>query len=687
MPTMRDSHSQDANADTSVTTKTSPVTSGAEAVDRRRQRVEDRLDRADVIASQGGRGELLQDIMARRISRRGLLRASAAVSAGAVAAVSGMDRVLQIDGLAEVPTAAAALPGGINFQPIQVAPVDSPQPTVAEGYAWAPLVRWGDPIHGNAPAFDPLIQSRERQELQVGYNNDYIGYHPLPFHDVTSTRGLLWINHEYTNGELMWADYTPGFPTREQADVELAAHGGSVLEVERLAGGELRVNRNSPYNRRITAFTPTVFSGPAAGHELLRTSRDPFGAEAVGMLNNCAGGFTPWGTVLTCEENFQGYFSYLNGLEDDDPRKAWHNRYGIEKEGSAYGWEQHYARFSVPNEPNEPFRYGWVVEIDPYDPDSIPMKRTALGRFRHEGATFGHSPSGRVVFYSGDDQRFEYMYKFVSNAAYDPLKRGMGQRLLDDGVLYVAALDDAGNGSWLPLVYGEGPLTEENGFTSQGDVLIHTRFAADLLGATKMDRPEDVQQNPVNRKVYAAMTNNNQRTDDATDGANPRGGNVSGHVIEITEQDNDAASTSFTWEIFLLCGDPSDKSTYFAGFPKELVSPIACPDNVNFDGQGNLWISTDGAPSPLDQADGLFVVPTEGPQRGRVAAFFSVVAGAECASFEFVHDHHVLVVSIQHPGEGGTVAEPIGENWPDGGIVPRPTVVQVWKTDGGRINS
>lgn len=238
----------------------------------------------------------------------------------------------------------------------------------------------------------------------------------------------------------------------------------------------------------------------------------------------------------------------------------------------------------------------------------------------------------------------------------------------------------------MPLVYGQNGLDESNGFTSQGDVLVKTRLAADLLGATKMDRPEDVQQNPVNHKIYAAMTNNSQRTEDQVDAANPRAENRTGQVIEIEESGGDAAATTFNWDIFLLCGDPSDESTYFAGFPKELVSPIACPDNVNFDQEGNLWISTDGQPAPLGIADGLYAVPTEGPQRGFAAQFLSVVTGAECASFEFVHDNYNLVVAVQHPGEGGTVEEP-ATLWPDGVGVPRPTVIQVWKDDGGRINS
>ena len=274
---------------------------------------------------------------------------------------------------------------------------------------------------------------------------------------------------------------------------------------------------------------------------------------------------------------------------------------------------------SISSEPNEPFRFGWIVEIDPWDPESTPAKRTALGRFRHEGATFGYSPSGRVVFYTGDDERFEYAYKYVSDHAYDPLKRGFGQGLLDEGTLYVATFNDDGTGDWNPLIYGEGPLTPANGFHSQGDVLIKTRMASDLVGATRMDRPEDFEQNPATHKIYLALTNNTQRTAVDTNEPNPRADNAWGHVIELTEADDDAASTSFTWDIFLLCGDPEDPSTYFAGFDKSQVSPISCPDNLSFDRCGNLFIATDGAPgtwagifSPAPN-DAIHVLPVEGP--------------------------------------------------------------------------
>jgi hypothetical protein len=257
--------------------------------------------------------------------------------------------------------------------------------------------------------------------------------------------------------------------------------------------------------------------------------------------------------------------------------------------------------------------------------------------------------------------------------------------LLDKGTLYVALFDDDGTGAWVPLRYGEEELTEANGFTSQGDVLIKTRLAADAVGATKMDRPEDMQQNPINHKVYGAFTNNTARTEEEVDAANPRAENAYGHIIEITEDGDDSASEAFTWEIFILCGDPSDESTYFAGYPKDQVSPIACPDNVNFDSAGNLWIATDGQPGTLELADGLFCVPTEGAQRGNLQQFLSVVDGAECASFEFSIDNRNLLVSVQHPGEGGTFEEPVS-TWPhDGTGIARPAVVQVWADNGGRI--
>lgn len=636
----------------------------------------------NVVRSGGGAGETFVQVMQRRLSRRGLLKASAAAAAGAL--------VLNGTGAGQTLVSAQSdVQGGrIGFTPIAPQPATSDRIVVPEGYRWAPLLKWGDPIRADGPAFDPDNQTGEAQAQQVGYNCDYIGFHGLPWDGRSSQRGLLWVNNEYTNEELMFAGYEFGNPTREQVDVGIQAHGGTLVEVVRDANGIMYVDLHSEYNRRITGSTPMYISGPAAKHEWMQTRDDPRGITALGMLNNCAGGITPWGTILTCEENFHQYFGQLDQLDPEDPRAANHERYGLPGGLSDRAWEKYHPRFNVAVEPNEPFRFGWVVEIDPFNPEVTPVKRTAMGRFRHEGATFGYSPSGRVTFYSGDDARFEYAYKYVSDNAYDPTIRGMNQGLLDEGVLYVARFNDDGSGDWLPLIYGEGPLTEENGFTSQADVLIRTREAGDVLGATRMDRPEDMQQNPVNKKVYLALTNNtNRATGDNpdVDEANPRPENRFGHILEITEENDDSVSTSFTWEIFILCGDPEDESTYFAGYPKDAVSPIANPDNVDFDIDGNLWISTDGQPGTLELADALHVVPTQGPERGNLQQFLAVTAGAECASFGFAHDNRNLFVSIQHPGEGGTVEDPVS-NWPyDGTNRARPTVIQVWNESDEKI--
>jgi secreted PhoX family phosphatase len=345
-------------------------------------------------------------------------------------------------------------------------------------------------------------------------------------------------------------------------------------------------------------------------------------------------------------------------------------------------WEQQQARFDIASEPNEGFRFGWVVEIDPYDAHSTPRKRTALGRMRHEAATTTLTRDGRAAVYTGDDERFDYMYKFVSSQRVNLTNRSENMTVLDDGVLYVARFSDDGGGEWLPLAYGEGPLTPANGFSSQADVLIQTRRAADLIGATPMDRPEDIEANPVNGKVYAVMTNNNQRTMERVNGPNPRADNRHGHIVELTEQDNDAGAMAFTWEIFLLCGNPqaSTDGFYGAGADPGSCSAISCPDNIAFDSAGNLWISTDGQDGTFKMNDGIYMVPTDGPERGRVQQFLSGVTGGECASLAITPDDSTLFVSIQHPGEGGSYAAPTSL-WPDGHTPPRPGVIAVVAAD------
>ena len=331
---------------------------------------------------------------------------------------------------------------------------------------------------------------------------------PLPIGSNGSENGLLCVNHEYTSGELMFPGITAEDNatkiTKEQGEVEMAAHGVSIVEI-RKTGGAWQVVADSKMNRRFPmASAKMKVSGPAAGHDRLKTKvgRDRHGG--FRHPNNCAGGSTPWGTYLTAEENFNGYFG---GDAEKQPQAAAYKRYTITKD-SWYSWWQHHDRFNVEKEPNEPNRFGWIVEIDPYDPGSTPVKRTALGRIKHEGATTVVNKDGRVVVYSGDDERFEYVYRFVTKGTYNPNDRAANMNLLDEGTLHVAKFADDGKLQWLPLVHGDGPLTSANGFADQAEVLIEARRAADLVSATPMDRPEDVEPNPVTGKVYVVMTNN-----------------------------------------------------------------------------------------------------------------------------------------------------------------------------------
>lgn len=404
-----------------------------------------------------------------------------------------------------------------------------------------------------------------------------------------------------------------------------------------------------------------------------------------GMLNNCGGGKTPWGTVLTAEENFNQYFANNGKLAADDPRRAAHTRYGIPTAATEYRWGNYYDRFDVAKEPNEAFRFGWVVEIDPFNPNKPPKKRSALGRTKHEAATTVIAPDERAVIYSGDDERFDYVYKFVTRDRVNLNNREANDGLLDNGVLYVAKLNDDGTGSWLPLVAGQGALAT----WTQADICIRTRLAADAVGATKMDRPEDLEVNPVNGKLYCIFTNNTQPGTSgrpATDKANPRTNNRSGHIIELTEAGDDPTATTFKWEIFLLCGDPSVEAdgTYFAGFDKTQVSAISCPDNLTFDNQGNLWIATDGQPGTIRKNDGIFVVPVEGPERGFVRQLMSCPMAAEVCGPEFTPDNRTLFAAIQHPGEGGTIASPTS-TWPDGNSPARPSVIAIVNAAGTRV--
>ncbi len=493
--------------------------------------------------------------------------------------------------------------------------------------------------------------------------------------------------------------------TADLVRIEMAAHGGTIVEIEKTDGG-WRPVMNSAKNRRITPLeTRMAFSGPAAGHERLRTSTDPTGTSVLGTLNNCAGGITPWGTYLMAEENFHGYFWTDNFGEEGKPAKgiggeqaASYERYGVP--GRWYNWGQYEDRFNVDWEPNEPNRFGWIVEVDPFDATSTPIKHTALGRFRHEGAECIIGPDGRVVVYSGDDARFDYVYKFVSASKFTEgdENRAANMKLLSEGTLFVARFDAGGALTWLPLIQGQGPLTSENGFDSQADVLIDARLAADLLGATRMDRPEDIQPGSAGR-VYVMLTNNNRKPD-RVDAANPRANNAFGHIIEMIAPDGDHAATEFRWEILVKCGDPAIADVGAQWHPETSEHGwFASPDNAAVDHQGRLWIATDQGErwDKTGKSDGLFALGTGGPERGRSKLFFRVPIGAELCGPCFTPDGQSLFLAVQHPGTDGTMDfkgferastydDPV-TRWPDfdDKLPPRPSVVVVTRRGGGKI--
>jgi hypothetical protein len=638
-------------------------------------------DEDDLNPSNVSAGTTFEDIAELRFSRRaalkGLLATSALTAVGA--ALAPLNEA-----------AAATADSSLKFAEIPHAYDASLH--VAEGYEAQILLRWGDKVLADAPEFEPGKLSADAQAKQAGYNCDFIGYLPLPAGSDNSENGILFINHEYTNPHVMFAGFADAKAaaagtTADSTAIELAAHGASIVEVKK-EGGVWKTVDGSKYNRRLTLNTEMALSGPAAGHDRLKTSADATGKKVLGMINNCSGGWTPWGTILTAEENFHQYFGGdPAGTAEADNYK----RYGMKGEPS-YPWGKFVDRFDVTKELNEANRFGWIVEVNPYDPDFVPVKRTALGRFKHEAAQAVVSADGRVVAYTGDDERFEYVYKYVSNGTFDPAAGLANSALLDDGVLHVAKFGDDGNVEWLPLVHGQGELTEANGFKSQADVLIEARRAADLLKATKMDRPEDIEVDPKSGKVYVVLTKNDKRKADQVDAMNARADNKWGHIIELTppakDGKTDHAATKFAWDMFLQAGDPKDaaQGAKYGGAVSD-SGWFANPDNIAFDPKGRLWIATDGFPD-FGVHDGVWATDTEGAGRAVTRHFLGCPSGAELCGPVFTPDGQTLFVSVQHPGEDGNFDAP-STRWPDfdDKMPPRPSVVAIVKKGGGEIGS
>ena len=612
-------------------------------------------------------------------SRRTFLRNGAAVSLATVLApLSG----------------CAVLSGPSNklgFKPIPVGMGD--QLVVPEGYTATPFAPWGDPvgIAGRMPAFKmDGSNSADDQAVQLGMHHDGLEYFPLQ----GSSRGLLAINHEYTDDGLL---HVGGFNQMNSEKVRKAqnAHGLSVIEVE-MTNGQWNMVRPSQYARRVTLSTPFRVAGPAAGHALMRTTADPQGLTILGTLNNCASSKTPWGTYLSGEENFAFYFGAGDKPTQDQ------QRWGAPKSGF-YAWDKHDPRFDLQKNPNEFHRFGWVVELDPMDPNSTPVKRTALGRAAHEGAWVGVTQDGRAVVYSGEDARFEYIYKFVSRDKIKQAGNGLTQAqankdLLDHGVLHVARFDADGKGQWIPLVHGQGPLTVANGFADQGEVLIKSRQASDLLGATKMDRPEWLTIDPLSGWVYCTLTNNSQRGTDGkpgVDAANPRVNNVMGQIIRWKDA-NDFDGRSFEWNLMVLAGDPANERAEAKGNIKGDI--YACPDGITFDKQGVLWIQTDAHATQMYKGELARIGNNQmlacDTATGETRRFLTGPTNCEVTGIAFTPDSTTMFVSIQHPGETPSdrsdPANPTQySNWPDYAPNgrPRSALVVIRKNDGGIIGS
>lgn len=586
------------------------------------------------------------------------------------------------------PVAQAAT---LSFKPIPINATD--KFVVPEGYRAQPLAPWGEPIGiaGNMPAFkmDGSNSSAE-QAAQVGMHHDGVHFYSLE----GSKRGLLVMNHEYVDDGLLHVGGMKEW-TAEKVRKSQAAHGISVLEVAD-AGKDWSMVRPSKFARRITANTPFAIQGPCRGHTLMRTAADPRGEMILGTINNCASGKTPWGTYLSGEENFRFYFG------NTDAKDAHQQRWGLVKE-SFFGWEKHDARFDIAQNPNEPNRFGWVVEVDPMDPTSTPIKRTALGRAAHEGAWVAVTKDKRAVVYSGEDARNEYIYKFVSRDSIKPAGNGLTQaqanrELLDHGTLYVAKFNADGKGIWLPLIHGQTGLTAANGFADQGEVCIKARQASDLLGGTKMDRPEWLAIDEKSGWVYCTLTNNSARGTPgmpAVDAANPRAGNAHGNIIRWKEN-GDFDKDSFEWNHLLLAGDPSSARAEAKGNLKGDL--FGCPDGIMFDPAGRLWIQTDMHASQMYKGEftnlGNNQMLAYDAASGQTKRFLTGPTNCEITGGTWTPDGKTLFINVQHPGEtAGDRSDPAEpgkfSNWPDyaSGGRPRSATVAIRKIDGGLIGT
>jgi len=563
----------------------------------------------------------------------------------------------------------------IGFTPVALADGNGPMPTISPDYEYEVLIPWGEPLEPGGPAFNwpPTAADQARQ---IGIGHDGMAFFPIDqkecesFKDKFKRRhhgrrgndhGMLAINHEFGGNSHVLGKSSP--ESLEEVRVSQHAHGVSIVEIAKSHGRHGKWRQVESSNaRRIHVNTPVTFSGPVAGHALLQT---PAGNIPLGTVNNCSSGPTAWGTYLTCEENFNGYFGATNREQTWIPTES-HQRYGFSSGGFGYGWEQFDARFDLsnPDYQNEENRFGWVVEIDPFDATQTPVKRTALGRVKHEGATTVIGQDNRAVVYMGDDQRFDYIYKFVSAGDYKQMLAA-GKSPLDEGTLYAARFNADGSGDWLPLNLDNPDLAAR--FADMGELLVNTRIAADIAGATPMDRPEWTTVAP-NGDVYCTLTNNSRRTE--ADAANPMAPNPDGHIIRWHDTEQHTG-TSFNWDIFLIAETTHGTEESFAS-----------PDGIWADPEGRLFIQTDGG-----QQDGLnnqlLVADTK---TGRLSRLLTGVTGDEITGITVTPDRRTMFINTQHPGNGNPALSNFPANY-DGVTVPRDCTIVITKKDGGTIGS
>ena len=585
------------------------------------------------------------------VSRRGFLGGALAFGSGAMVFGSGV--------LAQA-TSARAQAAAFAFEPIGIATDFDIH--VPQGYHWQPLVKWGQALFSDAEgAWSPETGVPvEMSDKVFGENTDGMETFEHDGHV------LLAINSEYVNPEINLPAASEGVPqTADEVTLLKNMQGVTVMEIAD-AGNGWQVVLDSPYNRRITHETQMTMDGPAAGSDLVKTNADPEGASPKGTMNNCGSGKTLWGTYLTCEENFNGYFGATGSFEETDGLV----RYGIGGEGR-YAYEKFDPRYDLSQEPNEPNRHGWVTEIDPADPESTPVKHTALGRFKHENAEMVQAADGRIVVYMGDDERGEFMYRYVSNGTWAEGQPTDG--LLSDGTLYVARFNDDMTGEWLAL-------TPETTGMSIEDVLVFARLAGSAVGATTMDRPEWIAAHPHRVEAYCALTNNSKRGGDGmpVNAANPRETNEYGQIIRWRPADEDHGADSFTWDLYVMAGNPEVYDNIYGGSENVTAGNLFnSPDGMAFSSDGMLWIQTDGDDSNEGDFAGMGnnQMLIGNPDTGEIARFLTAPNGAEVTGLTWSPDRKVAFVGIQHPGG----------SWPDGTGKPRSSVIAVWREDGATI--